>query len=462
MSLASYVDLVKWTPSHTACGETLDVDSTRDAVPVEATLSQLDESGTAVFVRNVPLWVMRGAPVGLSFPDDPSPRLRGGFRCWAIIAEPMSAEGDEAVKDSTLFAAAWPYSRGWWGSSPFKQRWNNSREALNQRAAKALQNGADWRDFIRELPENAFSTQKKVRKAVLLDPNKIAENTVPGRYFNLPRHSAANGTSARKFIVPSTCYGLCRNPEACRKALSNDPFVRELIDATLDRSLFRRFHRGHQKLDVFENARSIHPKTGLVAEPLANTDRASEVLSTAITFALAGPESFKSFRDYPKGSGRKLVASLVRDIYLELMWNLQRRTQAALFRRAPKPAATTEVGATEQESGASFAESAVRELAERLRSESPGELHSLCRRALHDFDHPAEVRWQVADGAPVDEARPDDADEIFAKLWETCVLAAALSRLGLRDPRLAACVEELADDPSPSVQRLSKLFGPLM
>ena len=52
-----------------------------------------------------------------------------------------------------------------------------------------------------------------------------------------------------------------------------------------------------------------------MVEPLADTERADEVMATAITLALAGPDSYDRFRSYPdpRGQPRKIVATLVRE-----------------------------------------------------------------------------------------------------------------------------------------------------
>ena len=465
MSLTAYAELVSWKPPQASLDQAIDIDSAFDSVPVQATLSELTESGDSnpgvvEFTRNVPLWIMRGAPVGLRFPNESNPILDAGYSCWAIIAEPMQDEDTALVKDCTFVAAAWPYSRGWLATSPFKRHWNDSQEALQQKAEKKVHNFSRWRDFIRELPENPFSTQKKLPKAVLLDPNRLDEAIVPGTNFSLPR-PITSGKTIQKSLIPSTCYGLCRNLDACKASLLADPWVLELSGAVDEGKLFKDFFKYHPVLGLEKVARS--EKTATVLSPVQS--RAKEVMDQAILLSLAGPESLAKFTATNEHHGHppKRVATLVGHIFLDLMWNLQRRVWDEL--NSPKSDAEfsqRSVQPKTQDSPAASAESlaklAITKAAEQLKHQPHAELDSLVRRLLHDFNHPAEVTWEVAEGVPLADSAPDEAAEVYEKLWECCVLTAALFRLGIRDAELAACVRELARDTSPEMKKLGEFF----
>lgn len=294
---------------------------------------------------------------------------------------------------------------------------------------------------------------------MLLDPNRVDEAIVPGTEFSLPRPTNKPRRDGQRPIIPAKHFGICRDFTACCDALRNDPLMRELFDATDDRSLFRRFHAGHPKLDVVEKRH--HPEAGLVLKELATEAVARETMEVAIRFALAGPADLDKFRLLPDRE-HKLVSSLVRDIYVELMWNRQRRMQGAIHAKAPATKPPAPPDPRRDSPADSELETLVPEEVAALSSLTKKEQAELVTRLLHEFDHPDQGTWSVFEGQAADSVRPDTTDESIGALWDCCLQTVALARLGVRDARLTQCVRELAADPGPEFARLGRTFLPLL
>lgn len=115
------------------------VNAEPEARPVPATLSALNDAGEVEFLRNVPLWVWPGVPLGLRMPGHPA----GDFRVYGILAEAVAEADNDALKGASFVAAAWPYSRGWFDHDRFKRPFNDSQAALAQAAAERVKQSDD-------------------------------------------------------------------------------------------------------------------------------------------------------------------------------------------------------------------------------------------------------------------------------------------------------------------------------
>lgn len=461
MSLLPYVALPRdpnpgWDerpPSADGVGEARPINAEPDERVVQATLACAGPSGEVIYDRNVPLRVCCGVRLPLKAPADtsePDP-----FSLYGMVAEPRD-EGDfDLIKDCAVVAAAWPWSRRWHDYGYFKPPADKGATRTDKVWRQALRYRGGWREYLREeATVNLFSQQRGLWKAVLFDPNMADENVIPGREYSLPRPEGKRA-GLSKAIVPSIYWGLCDDLHACTLALTSketSPSVHELVSATVDGHLFKKYFKAHRCLDPRMDTRKGTDEFNAVVHPtLQSEDRANDFMNHAIRVALAGPEELDSFPMYPglDGRPRRLVATQVQRIYLALVHNAHRR------------ACGDELGAVAGLRGRAKGKDSLelQTLDKRLQAELEdmvASLHPLSERdrrltlaeAMQTLVEPGPVRWH-AGGRPSDEPATEPAGDDSPLLCDASLKIAALAQLGVVDPRARLFLLELREN-SPS------------
>ena len=140
---------------------------------------------------------------------------------------------------------------------------------------------------------------------------------------------------------------ICEGFEGLRDVLTGDKLLLEMIDATcIERNLLPRFHgsRINQNAVSGKNMEK-DPPSYMIFEEIAGSDLAWQIMNAAIDLALATPVSLESFRtnlaSEDQAGGRKLAKHRARDIYLDIYWNLWKRT--ATLRKAVAKASVRKV-----------------------------------------------------------------------------------------------------------------------
>ncbi len=428
---------------------------------VEATLSQVNNADDVEFVRNVPLRVCRGvrlplkAPSGAENPEE--------FRLYGIVAEPRDEVDFQLVKECALVAAAWPRSRRWHDYAYFKPPADKGTERNNRIWQEALRYRGGWREYLREeATVNLFSQQHGLWKAALFDPNLADENIAPGREYSLPRPKKRKKQKEQSDIVPSIYWGLCHDLAECTRVLKSkeqSPQLDDLKVATIEGFLFKKYLKGHPTLDPRSNPWE-NPKTGeyhfheTVHESLRNTERTEQFMNHAIRVALAGPEDLDEFPKFSvqNGQPRRLVATQVQWIYVELMLNAHKRAVYVQYGVKP-PLGTrppTNPEPKEVDQSAALA-SAVQEWVQFYTPQSDRARKLALAEALQTLEFPAPVEWEATGTDFIDPNSPTNEPDAPAVI-DACLQIVTLARLGVTDPRTPMFLNELAGDGEPQVR----------
>jgi hypothetical protein len=168
-------------------------------------------------------------------------------------------------------------------------------------------------------------------------------------------------------------------------------------------------------------------------------------MDASISLALAGPEDFEKFRSGldsdGNSDGRKLVKHRVRDIYLQIYFNLWKRTARA--RKAHERSSGRIVRSPLP--GKSLRESefwkGVDEMAATLNLK-PGDIESTAEQVIHEFVMDDKIPWTITSQDEVQPAGYGDDVPILLFLSRSAALLGA----GYRSARLRRLLEQVGTD----------------
>ena len=324
MSAFDYNDLCSLSDDPDSARE---ISAANDYKTVQATRCRLDSNGDAIYIEDVPIILRSGIP------------LRVGERgVYGLVAEAEDRSMSDELLGQTFVMAAWPCSRGWMDHAKFKLEYKDGFDRITPRIEEAFRkNPRQLRDCLEKISKkrNVFPTPGGVAAAVLCDPFPLDHS----RQYILGREAYYRDGNAG----PRNLHAICDDFDLLREALLNTELLREMVEATFEtKDLFVRYHRSlltHMALgsrDVSELRPLGSPEALIkyrVFDEIANAELAMRLMGAAVDLALAGPEDLKSYRENldenGKPDGRKLVKHRARDLYLEIYWNLWKRTARA-------------------------------------------------------------------------------------------------------------------------------------
>lgn len=286
---------------------------------VKATLCGMDERGDVAYLEDIPLVVRKAVPVRF-----------GEFSFYALMAEPRDKARSAFLHGKDLVMATFPVARGWYDHGNFqfgtKHKARNPGKEIEQAFASQPRLR---RDLLQKLGRNPFDTRHDVATAVLCDPYALD----PLKKFILGRQSYYGARGGRS--SPQSLMAICDDLSTLRQHLLGDTLLCEMVNATFEsRDLFLRFHRSLLALLPSQSRAGLDSDKDaakyMIFPEIADSRLAGEMMRASIDLALAGPENFEEFRenldDDRKPDGRKLAKHRARDIYLQLCFNLWKRT----------------------------------------------------------------------------------------------------------------------------------------
>lgn len=430
MSAFGYENLPPWTRT----AEAGPISAAPEHTTVMATYCHEDGDGDVVYSSDIPLIVRRCVPF---------------LEYYAIVAEPKDPAQSAMLVGKELVMATWPLSRGWYDRGTFQFGSKHKVRKPGRQIEETLrQNPRMLRDLAREWRESPFDSRDWLATAILIDPYKLD----PLKKYILGRQA---------YQKPMQLMSICDNLTKLRDKLMVDELLLDMVDSTYNaRDLFLRFYKGRLHQMNLKKARASGAKgnkspSHLVFENIARSDLAGEIMCTAVDLALAGPEDFSRFRSALDAQGRsgnkKLAKHRARDIYLQIYWNLWKRTATARRIATTARGARSRQKATVKDQEKEFWQ-AVKRAAANL-DLSPQKIAATCNQLIESFATERDTFGQLS-GPYHQEHRPvagetrDDGRVILQFLLD----AAALLDAGHRPESLCHVLNEIQQRESSNVQ----------